>query len=156
RVLRRPPHQQVHRKRRQRRWRRTRRVPALSRERRPEDTDTVTVVGMEPPVERSRNVQKRKLSGRALAVLAIAAFTAAIAVVSAQAGGTQDKTFYFIPKDTLNPYEVIADRGGKLALTELGQKQVVSSGTQDTAAAQQPSIQAAIQSGAAGIVIAAN
>jgi rhamnose transport system substrate-binding protein len=101
-------------------------------------------------------VQKRKLPGRALALLLITAFTAAIAVVSAQAGGTQAKTFYFIPKDTLNPYEVIADRGGKLALTELKQKQVVSSGTQDTAAAQQPSIQAAIQSGAAGIVIAAN
>jgi len=101
-------------------------------------------------------VRKRKLPGRALAVLAIAAFTAVIAVVSAQAGGTKDKTFYFIPKDTLNPYEVIADRGGKLALTETGDKQVVSSGTQDTAAAQQPSIQAAIQSGAAGIVIAAN
>jgi rhamnose transport system substrate-binding protein len=82
------------------------------------------------------------------------AVTAALAAPSHQAAG--GKTFYFIPKDTLNPYEVIADRGGKLALTELGDKQVVSSGTQDTAAAQQPSIQAAIQSGAAGIVIAAN
>ena len=69
---------------------------------------------------------------------------------------TKGKTFYFIPKDTLNPYEVIADRGGKIALTQLGNKQVVSSGTQDTAAAQQPSIQAAIQTGADGIVIAAN
>ena len=49
---------------------------------------------------------------------------------------TAGKTYYFIPKDTLNPYEVIADRGGKLALTELGDKQVVSSGTEDTAAAQ--------------------
>ena len=39
-------------------------------------------------------------------------------------------TVYFIPKDTLNPYEVIADRGGKLALDEIGNKQVVSSGTQ--------------------------
>ena len=69
---------------------------------------------------------------------------------------TKGKTFYFIPKDTLNPYEVIADRGGKLALDELGDKQVVSSGTEDTAAAQQPSIQAAIQARAAGIVIAGN
>ena len=66
------------------------------------------------------------------------------------------KTYYFIPKDTLNPYEVIADRGGKLALDEQKNKQVVSSGTQDTAAAQLPSIQAAIQSNAAGIVIAGN
>ena len=55
-----------------------------------------------------------------------------------------------------NPYEVIADHGGKLALTELGDTQVVSSGTEDTAAAQQPAIQAAIQSHAAGIVIAGN
>ena len=68
----------------------------------------------------------------------------------------QGKTYYFIPKDTLNPYEVIADRGGKLALTALGDKQVVSSGTEDTAAAQQPAIQAAIQAHAAGIVIAGN
>ena len=51
---------------------------------------------------------------------------------------------------------MIADHGGKLALTELGDKQVVSSGTEDTAAAQQPAIQAAIQSHAAGIVIAGN
>ena len=69
---------------------------------------------------------------------------------------TAGKTFYFIPKDTLNPYEVIADRGGKLALTELGEKQVVQSGTEDTAAAQQPAVQAAIQARAAGIVIAGN
>src|SRR5207249_7155710 len=47
-------------------------------------------------------------------------------------------------------------RGGKLALTELGDTQVVSSGTEDTAAAQQPAIQAAIQAHAAGIVIAGN
>ena len=77
-----------------------------------------------------------------------------------RAGGlersTAGKTYYFIPKDTLNPYEVIADRGGKLALTALGDKQVVSSGTEDTAAAQQPAIQAAIQAHAAGIVIAGN
>ena len=39
---------------------------------------------------------------------------------------TTGKTYYFIPKDTLNPYEVIADHGGKLALNELGDKQVVS------------------------------
>ena len=83
----------------------------------------------------------------------------AVAVGSAASQRDQLKTgqtVYFIPKDTLNPYEVIADHGGKLALTEIGDKQVVSSGTQDTAAAQQPSIQAAIQSNAAGIVIAGN
>jgi rhamnose transport system substrate-binding protein len=84
---------------------------------------------------------------------------AGVAVTAALAGpshSTAGKTYYYIPKDTLNPYEVIADHGGKLALTELGDKQVVSSGTEDTAAAQQPAIQAAIQSHAAGIVIAGN
>jgi rhamnose transport system substrate-binding protein len=81
------------------------------------------------------------------------AVTAALAATSRHASG---KTFYYIPKDTLNPYEVIADHGGKLAMTALGNKQVVSSGTEDTAAAQQPAIQAAIQAHAAGIVIAGN
>jgi len=87
---------------------------------------------------------------------------AAVAVVVGSVGASaathlkSGQTYYFIPKDTLNPYEVIADRGGKLALTAQGNKQVVSSGTQDTAAAQLPSIQTAIQSGAAGIVIAGN
>jgi rhamnose transport system substrate-binding protein len=65
-------------------------------------------------------------------------------------------TVYYIPKDTLNPYEVIADRGGKLALTKMGSKQVVQSGTKDTAAAQLPAIQTAIQTGANAIVIAGN
>ena len=63
---------------------------------------------------------------------------------------------YYIPKDTQNPYEVLADKGGEAALSELGGKVVVSSGTQDTAAAQLPSIQAAIQAHADAIVIAAN
>src|SRR5712664_1224453 len=63
---------------------------------------------------------------------------------------------YFIPKDTQNPYEVIADQGGSAALTALGGKVVVSSGTADTAAAQIPSIQAAIQAHADAIVIAGN
>jgi rhamnose transport system substrate-binding protein len=63
---------------------------------------------------------------------------------------------YFIPKDTQNPYEVLADKGGEQALSELGGKVVVSSGTQDTAAAQIPSIQAAIQAHANAIVIAGN
>ncbi|MDQ2813050.1 MAG: substrate-binding domain-containing protein [Actinomycetota bacterium] len=63
---------------------------------------------------------------------------------------------YFIPKDTQNPYEVIADNGGEKALAQLGGKVVVSSGTADTAAAQIPSIQAAIQAHANAIVIAGN
>jgi rhamnose transport system substrate-binding protein len=96
---------------------------------------------------------------RRWAVVAAAILVASVAVTAALAGpihSTKGKTYYFIPKDTLNPYEVIADRGGKLALTELGDTQVVSSGTEDTAAAQQPAIQAAIQAHAAGIVIAGN
>ncbi|MCW2597552.1 MAG: rhamnose transport system substrate-binding protein [Pseudonocardiales bacterium] len=63
---------------------------------------------------------------------------------------------YFIPKDTQNPYEVLADKGGQKALQELGGTVTVSSGTADTAAAQLPSIQAAIQAKADAIVIAAN
>jgi rhamnose transport system substrate-binding protein len=63
---------------------------------------------------------------------------------------------YFIPKDTQNPYEVLADKGGQKALGELGGSVIVSSGTADTAAAQLPSIQAAIQAKADAIVIAAN
>ena len=93
------------------------------------------------------------------AVFAAAFLVAGVAVAAALGGPTRStagKTFYFIPKDTLNPYEVIADRGGKLALTELGDTQVVQSGTEDTAAAQQPAVQAAIQARAAGIVIAGN
>jgi rhamnose transport system substrate-binding protein len=103
-------------------------------------------------------------SRRAAAVLA-AALTFAMmgdtgmatgATLHASAGLEKGQTFYFIPKDTVNPYEVIADAGGKAALTQLGDKEVVSSGTGDSAADQEPSIQAAIESGAAGIVIAAN
>jgi rhamnose transport system substrate-binding protein len=77
---------------------------------------------------------------------------------SSSSGGAIKKglVVYFIPKDTQNPYEVIADQGGEKALTALGGKVVVSSGTQDTAAAQIPSIQAAIQAHANAIVIAGN
>src|SRR5260370_3153383 len=46
--------------------------------------------------------------------------------------------------------------GGTTPLKDLGGKVVVSSGTQDTAAAQIPSIQAAIQAHASAIVIAGN
>jgi rhamnose transport system substrate-binding protein len=78
---------------------------------------------------------------------------------STAASGTAVKsglTVYYIPKDTQNPYEVLADKGGENALKELGGKVVVSSGTADTAAAQIPSIQAAIQAHAAAIVVAGN
>ena len=71
-------------------------------------------------------------------------------------GVKKNLTVYFIPKDTQNPYEVLADKGGQAALAELGGKVIVSSGTEDTAAAQIPSIQAAIQANASAIVIAAN
>ena len=70
------------------------------------------------------------------AVVVAAMLVAGVAVTASLAApsrSAKDKTYYFIPKDTLNPYEVIADRGGKLALTELGDKQVVASGTEDTA-----------------------
>jgi rhamnose transport system substrate-binding protein len=78
---------------------------------------------------------------------------------SSSSGSTAVKkslTVYYIPKDTQNPYEVLADKGGEAALKELGGKVVVSSGTADTAAAQIPSIQAAIQAHADAIVIAGN
>jgi rhamnose transport system substrate-binding protein len=75
---------------------------------------------------------------------------------SGTAAAKKSLLVYFIPKDTQNPYEVIADNGGKKALAELGGKVVVSSGTEDTAAAQIPSIQAAIQAHADAIVVAGN
>jgi rhamnose transport system substrate-binding protein len=101
-------------------------------------------------------MQKRRWAVVVAVVVAAAAGAAAVFAAPDASNLKKGQTFYFIPKDTLNPYEVIADRGGKLALTKIGSKQVVSSGTQDTAAAQQPSIQAAIQAHADGIVIAAN
>ena len=81
---------------------------------------------------------------------------AAAAARAAGSSSTKGKTFYFIPKDTLNPYEVIADHGGKLALTALGDKQVVSSGHgghRCCAAARDPG---GDPGHAAGIVIAGN
>jgi len=100
--------------------------------------------------------------GRRARRVAVIATVVAVGVIgtaiSAQATSSlkSGQTVYFIPKDTLNPYEVIADRGGKLALTKIGNKQVVQSGTKDTAAAQLPAIQTAIQTGANAIVIAGN
>ena len=75
------------------------------------------------------------------------------------ATGTKVKSglkVYYIPRDTQNPYEVLADKGGQKALKELGGTVTISSGTTDTAAAQIPSIQAAIQAKADAIVIAGN
>lgn len=101
-------------------------------------------------------------AGVAIAVLALLGLAACGSSASSAGGsskpGTIKKglTVYVIPKDTQNPYEVIADTGAKTALKELGGKVVVSSGTQDTAAAQIPSIQAAIQAHANAIVIAGN
>lgn len=84
--------------------------------------------------------------------------TSAGASSGASSGGAIKKGLkvYFIPRDTQNPYEVLADKGGTKALTELGGTVTISSGTVDTAAAEIPSIQAAIQAHADAIVIAAN
>jgi rhamnose transport system substrate-binding protein len=101
---------------------------------------------------RGRRARRVAVIATVVAVGVIGSAVAAQATSSLKSG----QTVYFIPKDTLNPYEVIADRGGKLALTKLGSKQVVQSGTKDTAAAQLPAVQTAIQTGADAIVIAGN
>ena len=96
-------------------------------------------------------------SSSAPATSSTSASTPASASAAATASGIKKGlVVYFIPKDTQNPYEVLADAGGSKALAELGGKVVVSSGTADTAAAQIPSIQAAIQAHANAIVIAGN
>ncbi len=106
-------------------------------------------------------------SAAAAATSAGAAATSAGAAATSAAGGATSAAgaapevkkglhVFFIPKDTQNPYEVIADQGGANALKELGGTVTVSSGTADTAAAQIPSIQAAIQAKADAIVIAGN
>ena len=100
-----------------------------------------------------KRTRKATIMAVALVVLGLAA-TAAVAVTHATI--KKGLVVYFIPKDTINPYEVIADNGGKKALAALGGKVVVSSGTADTAAAQIPSIQAAIQAKANAIVVAGN
>ena len=108
---------------------------------------------------------RRAVAAIGAAALAGAMLTACSSSVKTSADATGSPTstgikkgllVYFIPKDTQTPYEVLADKGGEKALTELGGKVVVSSGTQDTAAAQIPSIQAAIQAHANAIVIAGN
>jgi rhamnose transport system substrate-binding protein len=97
-------------------------------------------------------------SGRAIAILAIAVvgIAASVAVAASTLKIKSGLVVYAIPKDTINPYEVIADNGIKTALSALGGTVTVSSGTVDTAAAQEPSIQAAIQAHANAIIIAGN
>ncbi len=96
----------------------------------------------------------------ALVVASALGMTAGLvmAPVGAGASGTipSKGTVYIIPKDTTNPYEVIADNGVISALKAYGWTGVVDSGTVDTAAAQEPAIQAAISAHAKAIVIAAN
>ncbi len=123
----------------------------------------------------TRALRRRLVSALVLAVVGVTAAACSSSGSSSGAGGSTSSpassssaasssggaikkglVVYYIPKDTQNPYEVIADQGGQKALTELGGKVVVSSGTQDTAAAQIPSIQAAIQAHANAIVIAGN
>jgi rhamnose transport system substrate-binding protein len=99
--------------------------------------------------------RKRKAVVMAIAVVVLG-LAATVAMAVTHATIKKGLVVYFIPKDTINPYEVIADNGGKTALAALGGKVVVSSGTTDTAAAQIPSIQAAIQAKANAIVIAGN
>jgi rhamnose transport system substrate-binding protein len=98
--------------------------------------------------------QRRKVAFAIVAVLALGFAGSAVALTHHSI--KKGLLVYFIPKDTINPYEVIADNGGKTALAQLGGKVVVSSGTVDTAAAQIPSIQDAIQAHANAIVIAGN
>jgi rhamnose transport system substrate-binding protein len=88
--------------------------------------------------------------------VALSLAVAGSAIASARHSIKSGLLVYAIPKDTINPYEVIADNGVKKAIGALGGKVVVSSGTQDTAAAQQPSIEAAIQAHANAIIIAGN
>jgi rhamnose transport system substrate-binding protein len=112
----------------------------------------------------SRTARRRTASAVALAVAGVTLAACSSSTNSSAdptgaptaTGVKKGQTVYFIPKDTQNPYEVLADKGGQKALAELGGKVVVSSGTADTAAAQIPSIQAAIQAHANAIVIAGN
>lgn len=104
---------------------------------------------------------KRLASRKSIAVMSVAIFGAAICAVPLSTAGATGSiassgTVYIIPKDTTNPYEVIADNGVKAALATQGWTGVVDSGTVDTAAAQEPAIQAAIAAKANAIVIAAN
>ena len=68
---------------------------------------------------------------RTVLLIATAVFAVAVVAAGTALAATPLKTgqtIYYIPKDTLNPYEVIADHGGALATKEIGDKQVVSLG----------------------------
>ncbi len=101
---------------------------------------------------------KRGTSQRLIVAASILSLVGGLASVPAGASGkiAAKGVVYIIPKDTTNPYEVIADNGVKAALATQGWTGVVNSGTVDTAAAQEPAIQAAIAAKAKAIVIAAN
>ncbi len=100
---------------------------------------------------------KRHASKKALiAVSALGMVLGMCAVPVGIASAASSGVVYIIPKDTTNPYEVIADAGVQKALTAYGWTGVVDSGTVDTAAAQEPAIEAAIAANAKAIVIAAN
>ena len=94
------------------------------------------------------------------AVALVAAVALCVAATATAAGPhvtiKKGLLVYLIPKDTINPYETLEDGGITTAIKALGGRTVVSSGTTDTAAAQQPSIAAAIQAHANAIVIAGN
>lgn len=95
-------------------------------------------------------------SGSAASPATTASGSSSSTASSSSGGIKKGLVVYFIPKSTTNPYEVIADNGGKAALSALGDKVVVSGGSASTAASQIPSIQAAIQAHANAIVVAAN
>jgi rhamnose transport system substrate-binding protein len=101
---------------------------------------------------------KQRASKQALIAVSILGMVAGMAAIPAGATGTiaSKGTVYIIPKDTTNPYESIADAGVQKALTAEGWTGIVDSGTVDTAAAQEPAIQAAIAAKANAIIIAAN
>jgi len=101
---------------------------------------------------------KQRASKKALIAVSIVGLFAGVCAIPSGAATTiaSKGTVYIIPKDTTNPYEVIADAGVQKALTAEGWTGTIDSGTVDTAAAQEPAIQAAIAAKANAIVIAAN
>lgn len=103
---------------------------------------------------------KRAVARKALVAASALGMTAGLVFAPISAGASSKiatkGVVYLIPKDTTNPYETIEDNGIKAALKAYGWTGVVDSGTVDTAAAQEPAIQAAIAAKAKAIVIAAN
>src|SRR5262249_57696976 len=107
----------IHRKCRQRRRRRDRRVPPVVRRRR-----TCTGSVRSDLTRKERSMHKRRWSLVVAAVLvAGVAVTAALAAPSHQAAG---KTYYFIPKETLDPDKGSATTRRKHAIRHAGEHQV--------------------------------